>query len=124
MAVFLIYTVNGENSQRYQRGDIIAAFDDAHVWGRRESRKVWTDEGNIAAYWPDIFLILELNNLSLAQARNYCIRTGTRRSDYNIDIDDILSRISQTKLDIYNAERRLTFNWNNPTVQTYIKSKL
>lgn len=123
MAKFLIRTLDGENAKRYMRGDIVNVYPDAHVFGRMESLKVWTDEGNPAILWPGGFLILELVGLSEAQARTYLIRTSNRRSEYNIDISAILSVLPRAKLDTYSAECRMTFNWSNAAVRAYFKAK-
>lgn len=124
MAKLLVRTVDGENAQRFMRGDIVGVFPDEHVWGRMESLKVWKDEGNPPILWPGGFMILELTGLSTTQARNYLVRSGNRRCDFTIDINDILSKISQAKRDIYESECRMTFSWSNLAVREYIKAKL
>lgn len=94
MAKLLVRTVNGENALRYQRGDIVVALPDDHVFGRMESLDVWESEGRDPAQWPGGFAIVTLTGLSVAEANAYLEEVIGKRRKYLIDLDQIERRLS------------------------------
>lgn len=124
MAKLLIRTIEGENIERYMRGDIVAVLPDTHVFGRMESMEVWIAEGRNPALWPGGFLIVELTGLSESVAQAYLVRTAQRRRDFAVDIAAIVAALPAGKLATYNAVSRITLSWSNPDVRAAIKAKL
>lgn len=82
MAVLLVRTVEGENTQRYWKGDVVAVLPEDHVFGRLESLKVWTEEGYDPALWPGGFAIVKITGLSLQDAQQFLASgsNGRRRA--------------------------------------------
>ena len=112
MARLLVRTIDGENAQRYKRGDIVVAFDDAHTFGRMESLDVWEAEGRDPAQWPGGFAIISLTGLSVAEANTYLEALPTARRKYLVDLDAIERRLPSGERDTLRTRFTITRAWS------------
>jgi hypothetical protein len=125
MAKLLIRTVNGENSQRYMRGDVVAVFPDSHEFGRLESLAVWVAEGRNKADWPGGFAIIEIEGLAVEDARQYVEEVFlagattpviAQRRRWTLDYTQLERRETGGGRDTLNTEGRIKRRWSDADV--------
>jgi len=92
MARLLVRTIDGENAQRYMRGDVVAALPDDHIFGRMESLDVWTKEGLDPAKWPGGFAVVDMVGMTVADAQVYTAPAIDKRRAMRIDLDALERR--------------------------------
>lgn len=52
-------------------GDFISINEDAHVWGRKESKAQWLTEGRNADDWPNYFFVIKVPNTAANTVKQY-----------------------------------------------------
>jgi len=116
MAEVLIFAGNNthpdpEKDRRgcYKRGQPVVVFEDGHVWGREESKKVWIAEGRDPTLWPGQgrFIIIKLPGVPASRAQALINEqteddTGTetgrvyRRRRWRVLLDDLPAPVRTT----------------------------
>lgn len=110
MALLLVRTVSGENSTRYQKGDVVAVFEDGHVFGRMESLDVWLSEGHAREDWPGGFAVIKLDGLTVEEASAYVTEGVDRRRDMTIEYEQMERRSPESGRDTLRTHLRITRN--------------
>lgn len=123
MAQLLVRTVDGENAQRYMRGDVVAVFEDGHQFGRMESLTVWVAEGRDPKGWPGGFAIVQIAGLTVAQAAAYVAEGNGTRRGHKVDLDAIERRTVGSGRDTLNTQGQIKRNWDDADVRAAFIAK-
>jgi hypothetical protein len=68
MARLLMLAIDIAQNGR-QEGDPVGVFEDSHVFGEREDKRVWLANGNPAGAWPGTFYVIDVTGMPVAVAR-------------------------------------------------------
>lgn len=88
---------NGPTGDHWNRGDIVAAQPDGHLWGRLETKAAWIASGGLADEWPEEFYLIKIPgrtavDFETAYKMPWRDATGTvvlARSIWQFRIDDL-----------------------------------
>lgn len=101
---------------RQDAGDVISVLPDDHVFGTHEDLSVWIAAGHDAASYPAIFYIVDLPDLSVADAQKYLEVSDTVDANGN----PVLLKFRKWGFNILAAERRIGSD-GRPVLQTAFK---
>lgn len=136
MARFLLLARSTGKSGRI-KGDPVAIVDNSHVFSEGEDKELWLLNGHLEADWPGTFIIVDVPELSLVEAKrmdqihdrpaiagdpefddpdeaNRFVILGRHR--WNLNIDGLLPAAARNNMN-NNAKAQITKNaLNNHTI--------
>lgn len=101
----------------FKDSDVVAVFDDGHIFGREESLDVWVAEGRDAADWSGKFMIISAPNMAAATAAKLVARGADgaqRATQFNY-------RALAKAPDLLAG--KLTVDWSKAAVKTAVVTK-